>query len=246
MLILSIVFMIPGYVKSVDILNRIKNEKSNPNWESTGPTAEDIRAGNEQADKAERLFARREFGSQLKSAVEKNDLKNVKILIAAGADLEVTDNWGMTALMVAAQKGYTDIVKELINAGANVDAKGACDSTALLYAIEKGDVEIVKLLIGKAENSCDLTTLNAAINKRNIKIVKLLVTKGVATKDPIGFEGSFVIAVCKGDNEMVEALIGGADSIHHAQLKRALMYSRTVCSAEIVNAIEELLKKSQS
>ncbi len=75
MLMLSIAAMIPGYVGALTFeeeggaimsmlssLNRVDLSKSD--WKSTGPTAEDIRAGNEAAAKSSSFFAKRDLGGK--------------------------------------------------------------------------------------------------------------------------------------------------------------------------------------
>ena len=253
---LSVVAMISGDVGALtfaeegqammDGLNAAKG-LSKADWEPTGPTAEDIQAGNEEAAKAQGFFARRDLGGKLKDAVKKGDLKDVKILIAAGAELEITDYWGMTPLMTAAQKGYTDIVNMLIKAGANVDAFTPEGSmTALLYAIDKGHTEIAKLLIAKDKGSCNLKALASAADKGHAEIVKLLIANGAAQKNQNKFEDVFITALKRGDNEMVKALMSAGVSMDCLTLRIASDYARRFCSAEIVNAIEDLQKKSNS
>ncbi len=162
-------------------------------WEPTGPTREDIQAAN----KVENLAAKGSREDKLISAVINGDLKNVETLIAAGAGLEVRDNENMTALMIAAKKGYTDIASRLINAGANVSAKDRYSRTVLTYAFDNGHTEIVKLLIanGAAKNQKDFGEL-------------------------------FVSAVSQGNNEMVKALIVEGASIDHDTLDTAYMIAK--------------------
>src|SRR5689334_22732239 len=76
-------------------------------WKSTGPTAEDIQA----ATKVKNLAAKGSREDKLISAVKNGDLKSVETFIAAGAGLEARDNGDRTALMRAAEKGYSDIVR---------------------------------------------------------------------------------------------------------------------------------------
>lgn len=180
-------------------------------WEPTGPTVEDILA----ATKVENLAAKGSREDKLISAVKNGDLKNVETFIAAGAGLEARDNGDMTALMIAANKGYTDIVSKLISAGANVNAKDRFGCTAFFKAADKGHTEIVKLLIANG----------AAKNEKN-------------------FGELFVRAVFQGNNEMVKALIVEGASIDHDTLDTAYSIARNRrCSAEIVNAIKELQRK---
>lgn len=47
----------------------------------------------------------------------------VQVLLDNGADVNISDNKGKTALMTAAKKGNKTILKALIDAGADVNAK---------------------------------------------------------------------------------------------------------------------------
>ena len=82
--------------KGQNILDAINSYKPDSNWKPTGPTAEDILA----ATKVENLAAKGSREEKLINAVKNGDLKNVKTLIAAGADLEARDKENMTALMI--------------------------------------------------------------------------------------------------------------------------------------------------
>jgi len=53
----------------------------------------------------------------------KGQIKNVKMLLKAGADVHNTNFGGSTALTTASQYGHADIVKILLAAGANVNSK---------------------------------------------------------------------------------------------------------------------------
>ena len=64
----------------------------------------------------------------------------VNVLIAAGADVNATDNRGSTALVGAASSGNADSVKALIAAGAVVNAG------ALKAAYSQRQAHVVKLL----------------------------------------------------------------------------------------------------
>ncbi|MGG3885872.1 ankyrin repeat domain-containing protein [Brevibacillus panacihumi] len=77
----------------------------------------------------------------------------VKAAIAAGADTTVTNRFGGTALIPAADRGHVEVVRELLaNSDVNVNHVNNLGWTALLEAVILGDggknhQEIVKLLI---------------------------------------------------------------------------------------------------
>jgi len=75
-----------------------------------------------------------------------DERKNVEILIAVGADLNVQDSSGWTALMGATSDGQVEIAKLLINAGADLDVKSLSGETAYDYA---SNSELKKLTLSK-------------------------------------------------------------------------------------------------
>ena len=80
-------------------------------------------------------------------AVVMGDMKMVQQHIDAKTDLNAKDEYGATALTVAATFDKPEIVKLLLDAGANVNATSGDGSTALHTAAFFGRTEIVKLLL---------------------------------------------------------------------------------------------------
>ncbi len=72
-------------------------------------------------------------------------------MFSKGADINVKDNGGRTAL-TNASNGHLEVVKYLINKGADINAKLNNGSTALIVATMSGQLEIVKYLISKGAN----------------------------------------------------------------------------------------------
>ena len=71
----------------------------------------------------------------------------VNALIKAGTNVNAKNNYGMTALMLAARGGHTEIINALIEAGADnlTDSEG---KTALIYAAwYNSNAETVNALI---------------------------------------------------------------------------------------------------
>lgn len=76
----------------------------------------------------------------------KNDV--MKVLIDRGADVNATDKYGWTSLMLAARQGHLKIVQALLNrSGINIDAKNIKGLTALIFAILYGKADVAKVLI---------------------------------------------------------------------------------------------------
>jgi hypothetical protein len=80
------------------------------------------------------------------SAVKQGRIDIVNSLVANGADVNVRDRDGWTALMRAACEGHTEIVHILMQAGADVHVKNDEGESALTLAREKGHTCIVNLL----------------------------------------------------------------------------------------------------
>lgn len=75
-------------------------------------------------------------------------LEKMKVLLCAGADTNVRDREGKTALMYAVKDSYNQQkVRLLIEAGADVTAKDNNGNTALSLAKQSGYTKIVQLLL---------------------------------------------------------------------------------------------------
>jgi len=98
-------------------------------------------------------------------------------LIAAKSDLNLKDKDGNTALILAADKGHTDIVKALIAANADLNLQNKNRDTALTVATDKGHLKNVKSLIAanadlNIQTQSGDTALILAANKGHTDIVK--------------------------------------------------------------------------
>lgn len=83
------------------------------------------------------------------------NLTQLSECLAAGVNLDSTDENGMTALMYAAEKNHPKAVNLLISHGADIEV---CHyrATALVYAVFKGNTACVKALLdaGASTNIC--------------------------------------------------------------------------------------------
>ena len=117
------------------------------------------------------------------AASKKGHLECVKILLTAGANLDINDK-SMTPMMLAVCAGHYEVARELIEAGAKVNTQESQGLTALFMASENGDLKTVQLLLerggdptitDKEGNSC----LFAAASVGHVAIMKLLISKGL-------------------------------------------------------------------
>jgi ankyrin repeat protein len=79
-------------------------------------------------------------------AARVGDLDSAKLLVAAGANVNDADAWGVSATVLAAHSGYRDIAEFLLDKGADPNA-AAAGFTALHEAIMRRDEKMVRTLL---------------------------------------------------------------------------------------------------
>ncbi|XP_049794271.1 cortactin-binding protein 2-like isoform X8 [Schistocerca nitens] len=93
-----------------------------------------------------RRLSGEEKGRRLIEAAKVGAVSDVQTLLAAGADLEVRDSDGYTALHWAAERGHVDVARCLLEGGAEVDATNDSRTTPLHRAAQSGHAAVVRLL----------------------------------------------------------------------------------------------------
>ncbi len=71
----------------------------------------------------------------------------LSVLLSAGANPNLKNKDGRTALMRAARDGYDRVVNVLLDAAADPDARHGMGLTALMFAAEGGHVEAIRALL---------------------------------------------------------------------------------------------------
>ena len=166
---------------------------------------------------------------ELINAAANGDLERVIAILNQGVNVnasfkrDASELSGMTALMVASSRGYSNTVAELIKRGANVNLKRYTGETALMFAAFNGDAQIIKALVraGADPNvqvvsfhAGEITPLISVINSNRedrVEVASIL----ISAKAQINPKGYFVISPLMhavGDLELVKLLIAnGAD-----------------------------------
>lgn len=84
---------------------------------------------------------------ELWAAIQGNDLQGVADAMGKGANIEIRDSDGWTALYLALKEGYIDMVSFLISKGANVNSKDNNGRSILRLAIRVGKPDLVSVLL---------------------------------------------------------------------------------------------------
>lgn len=144
-------------------------------------------------------------------AVESESIEAIHVFLSAGIDLEVKDERGWTALMIAAN-GKEKITQLLIHSGARLTARDVNGFTPLHWAALNGMSEIVKLILSKeadvdSQSRFKWTPLMQACTRGHIETCTILVNAG-ANLDLVNSEGltALQMATSKGFYGIVELL----------------------------------------
>ena len=84
-------------------------------------------------------------------AARVGDLASARLLVAAGANVNDADAWGVSAMVLAAHSGFADLVEFLLDKGADANATGP-GFTALHEAIMRRDEKMVSALLAHHAN----------------------------------------------------------------------------------------------
>jgi ankyrin repeat protein len=149
--------------------------------------------------------------SPLHMAAERNDVSQVKSLLAEGVNINIRDDDGATPLHLAARAGHLKVVELLLANGAAVNAKNRYSSTPLHWSVYSNHIDVVKLLLSKgadvnARSRSFVTPLFLAVWNGNAEMVKLLIAHGadVNAKDNESFT-PLHIAAMSGRQGIVES-----------------------------------------
>lgn len=116
----------------------------------------------------------------LHQAAFKGHTDVVKLLLDKGANIEVKNSDGNTALLLAAWEGHTETAKLLIDRQANIHTKNNIEKTALHLAAATNQASTIQLLIEKGfnihakDNNGDMPLHRAAYNGADAAALLLL------------------------------------------------------------------------
>ncbi|XP_050563444.1 protein TANC2 isoform X4 [Spodoptera frugiperda] len=154
-------------------------------------------------------------------------LAMVGLLIEFGADMEMTNSQGCTALSLACQRGHTDVARRLIAAGASLSHTDTAEQTPLVHAAKNGHRDTVIYLLGcqtgNDRNSLDIDdgsieqlvpgsrhALIAAAQNGHLDIVEYLLDTAELIPDgicPVTGETALTAACSSGNAAIADALL---------------------------------------
>ncbi|MFO7565880.1 MAG: ankyrin repeat domain-containing protein [Enhygromyxa sp.] len=147
-------------------------------------------------------------------AAEGDQPEVVRILAAAGVDLQGRDRGGDTAVMTAVNWNNPAVLRALIEVGADLDAPDNYDNLPLVKALAKGSEELVELLLeGGASPNAGAATRDSAlqwcVREHDTERLRALLAREGAEVDQATAGGDTLLhlAVLQQDDDAVAALI---------------------------------------
>ncbi|KAM6442891.1 fibronectin type 3 and ankyrin repeat domains protein 1 [Liasis olivaceus] len=162
-------------------------------------------------------------GEQLHRAVSRNDLDDVThILQGRQVVVDTLNKLGLTALMVASQKGYASLVQLLVGKGADVNMKNSSGKDSLMIACFAGHLDIVQYLRSQGASwlSRDFggcTAMHWATDGGHCNVIEWMIQDGceVDPKDS-GLEWTPLLRLCAltGKTDVATLLINAGANVN--------------------------------
>jgi len=143
----------------------------------------EIAAGKELIVEAEKDLSAWKYAMALRQAGADGESEIVCELVKSGAKIDRQDEYGRTALLIAAESGHAQVVDELLDCGAEIDHQNEDGATALLLASWSGRNQVVHKLLDRGaqidgQNKNGWTALLAASCAGHTTAVRELLDRG--------------------------------------------------------------------
>jgi ankyrin repeat protein len=168
-----------------------------------------------------------EVDATVVDAAERQDVEALQALIAEGADVNVAQADGATALQWAAHWDDLDTVDLLLKAGADANAANDLGVTALMLACENGSASVVERLLESEADPNAMTSTGESVLMRAARtgsvgaVSALLEAGGDATaSEPSQEQTALMWAAAQGHAGVAQALIEEGADLHARSLAR--------------------------
>jgi len=159
----------------------------------------------------------------LLAAAYRDDLEAARRLVAAGANVNEADDYGVTSLFLACANGSSGMVEELLKAGADPNAADWSGVAPLMMCARTGNLDTVKLLLARgakvnsAETRQEQTALMWAAAEKHPDMVQALIERSadVNAHTKGGFT-ALMFAAQQGDLDSARALLAAGADINAA------------------------------
>ncbi|XP_071844270.1 uncharacterized protein [Apostichopus japonicus] len=163
-----------------------------------------------------------------------------------GANIQLRDNEGMTALHLACKGGHLDSVTRLVQAGTALDVKDNNGKTVLHHSATGGHVDCTVLLMqAKATNDIrdenQKTPLLCAAEEGHAEVCKELIDRGAAVNTVDEELNSPLIIACKNQHQSVVDLLvkrGAKVDAEDVHGHNAAFYAREIDDQAILSSLE--------
>lgn len=195
--------------------------------------------------------------ARIATAASEGQVKHVKRSVSSAGSIDIRNEDGKSALMLAVEHHHVLAVRTLLEAGADVNTKELSHTTrrsVLMLAIEEGASECVKVLIqsGADVNGVDSngeTGLMYAVKKDNLDCLQALI-KARANLNQVDSFGTtaLMLAVKAGHPRCVELLLqAGADpNIADSTGQTCVMHSVKEGNPQGIKCLQMLLQPRQN
>jgi len=184
----------------------------------------------------------------LSEAAWNGDIKRIKLLLLAGADVNSCVSEGGCPLITASSGGQTETVRFLLDKGGNINIRNENGRTALTDAVYNNHIATVRLLLSRGADvnarADGYTLLDRASHKGQTEVASLLLANGAGSNGDS--DVALRIAIINHHPEIVKLLLDKGidvnkeyDSESHSTLPSALHLAIKSGSPEMIKMLKQ-------
>ncbi|MFC2152728.1 ankyrin repeat domain-containing protein [Bacteroidota bacterium] len=167
-------------------------------------------------------------------AAKSNDVETLKNLLEKGVDVNVTTEYGATALTYASDKGHLESTVFLLENGADPNMKDLFyQSTPFIWTLYKGNIDITKSMIKHGADVNDQDAINWIARNGDIDLINLMLEKGSTGA------GLFLYSSIKNNNLELSKVILEKAEINQENLTSCLLLATALENIEAASFLKE-------